>query len=92
MSADTVILAIDAGNTRIKWGVHDGHAWSATGAVATAESQQLYEALRPALPVESCVAANVATTCPWRSSQASSRTMLGPAAAATATRSPTEGR
>jgi type III pantothenate kinase len=57
---DTVILAIDAGNTRIKWGVHDGHAWSATGAVATAQSGHLYESLRPALPVELAIAANVA--------------------------------
>lgn len=60
MSPDTVILAIDAGNTRIKWGVHDGHAWSAGGAVATAESKNLYESLRPALPVEACIASNVA--------------------------------
>jgi type III pantothenate kinase len=60
MNGDTVLLAIDAGNTRIKWGVHDGHAWSATGAIATAESKELYESLRPALPVEACIASNVA--------------------------------
>jgi type III pantothenate kinase len=56
----TVILAIDAGNTRIKFGVHDGHAWRATGAVPTAESKDLYESLRPALPVAACIASNVA--------------------------------
>ena len=27
------VLAIDAGNTRIKWGFHNGHGWAATGAV-----------------------------------------------------------
>jgi type III pantothenate kinase len=31
------ILAIDAGNTRIKWGLHDGAAWSLRGAVGTAD-------------------------------------------------------
>lgn len=60
VSDETVILALDAGNTRIKWGVHDGHAWSTTGAIATAESRELYEALRPALPVEAAIASNVA--------------------------------
>jgi type III pantothenate kinase len=60
MNSETVVLAIDAGNTRIKWGVHDGHAWSATGAIPTAESKDLHESLRPALPVEACIASNVA--------------------------------
>jgi type III pantothenate kinase len=58
--SDSVVLAIDAGNTRIKWGVHDGHSWSATGAIATAQSSQLYESLRPALPVDVAIASNVA--------------------------------
>ena len=31
------ILAIDAGNTRIKWGLHDGRDWSMRGAVDTVE-------------------------------------------------------
>jgi type III pantothenate kinase len=58
--SETVVLAIDAGNTRIKWGVHDGHAWRETGSIATGESARLYEALRPALPVDVAVASNVA--------------------------------
>jgi type III pantothenate kinase len=58
--SDSVVLAIDAGNTRIKWGVHDGHSWSARGAIGTSESSQLYESLRPALPVDSAIASNVA--------------------------------
>jgi len=58
--SDAVILAIDAGNTRIKWGVHEGRAWSATGAIPTRESAHLYEELRPSLPVDVAIASNVA--------------------------------
>jgi type III pantothenate kinase len=60
--SETVVLAIDAGNTRIKWGVHDGEAWRDTGSIATAESATLYEAWRAALPVEVAFASNVAGT------------------------------
>ena len=59
-SSDAVVLAIDAGNTRIKWGVHDGHAWSTSGAIETAQAQSLYESLRDALPVDVAIACNVA--------------------------------
>jgi len=59
-SADDVLLAFDAGNTRIKWGVHDGHAWSALGALDTAGSAGLYEAVRAVLPVDAAIACNVA--------------------------------
>jgi len=38
------LLAIDAGNTRIKWGVHDGRGWSMTGSGPTAESGTLHRA------------------------------------------------
>ena len=57
---DAALLALDAGNTRIKWGVHDGHAWGARGAIDTARSASLYEALRDALPVDRAIASNVA--------------------------------
>ena len=30
------MLAIDAGNTRVKWGIHDGREWTLRGAVDTA--------------------------------------------------------
>ena len=36
-----MLIAIDAGNTRIKWGVHDGAAWGAQGALPTGEAAQL---------------------------------------------------
>jgi type III pantothenate kinase len=63
MVSDTsfsIVLAIDAGNTRIKWGVHDGNAWSALGAIPSAEGATLYESLRAILPVDRAVASNVA--------------------------------
>ena len=36
-----MIVAIDAGNTRIKWGAHDGSMWVAQGALPTAEAASL---------------------------------------------------
>jgi len=36
-----MIVCLDSGNSRIKWGVHDGHAWLAQGAVAHADLAQL---------------------------------------------------
>jgi type III pantothenate kinase len=60
MSDPGAILAIDAGNTRIKWAVHDGRAWKASGAIATADSSTLHETLRPGLPVERVIVSNVA--------------------------------
>ena len=54
------VLAIDAGNTRVKWGVHDGRKWVATGAVETANAGQLHDSFRGALPVERAIASNVA--------------------------------
>lgn len=54
------LLCIDAGNTRIKWGVHDGAGWVATGALATAESAQLASALKGTPPAKQAIASNVA--------------------------------
>ena len=54
------LLAIDAGNTRIKWGVHAGEEWRATGSIGTAQSAALFEALRPHFPVDAAIASNVA--------------------------------
>jgi type III pantothenate kinase len=36
-----IVLAIDAGNTRIKWGLHDGTRWRARAWVATAQAGRL---------------------------------------------------
>ena len=54
------VLAIDAGNTRIKWGVHDGSGWRATGSIGTAQSAGLVDALRAHFPVAAAIASNVA--------------------------------
>jgi type III pantothenate kinase len=54
------VLAIDAGNTRIKWGVHDGRGWSMTGAVPTAESGSLHRAWHGATLAARAMACNVA--------------------------------
>ena len=51
------ILAIDAGNTRIKWGIHDGARWLRQGVLPTAESERLRDAVQP---VDRVVIANVA--------------------------------
>lgn len=37
----TYLLAVDSGNTRIKWGLHDGHGWLQQGAVAQGGSALL---------------------------------------------------
>ncbi|MBL8428876.1 MAG: type III pantothenate kinase [Dechloromonas sp.] len=40
-----MIVCLDSGNSRIKWGVHDGQQWLAQGAVAHAEVEQLRQLL-----------------------------------------------
>ncbi|HZZ94748.1 MAG TPA: type III pantothenate kinase [Usitatibacter sp.] len=54
------LLAIDAGNTRIKWGIHDGAAWCATGSVATREPHGLASVLAAHGGVARAIASNVA--------------------------------
>lgn len=54
------LLAIDAGNTRLKWGLHDGAAWTRRGAVATAQAALLETQLRDAGALERAIVANVA--------------------------------
>jgi len=53
-------LCLDCGNTRIKWGLHNGNDWLAQGAVATAKSEQLGSALAPYPVAEQVIACNVA--------------------------------
>lgn len=38
-----MIVAIDAGNSRIKWGVHDGASWLANGVLATRDVARLHK-------------------------------------------------
>ncbi len=44
-----LLLAVDSGNTRIKWGLHDGHTWLKQGAVAQGKKallEQEWKSLR----------------------------------------------
>ena len=43
MTATKTMIAIDAGNTRIKWGVHDGVGWVDRGALPTGDAARLSE-------------------------------------------------
>ena len=54
------ILAIDAGNSRIKWGVHEGGSWVAQDWVATARAPRLAAAWAGLEPPHAVIAANVA--------------------------------
>ena len=53
-------LLVDAGNTRIKWGIHDGRAWVALDAVPTADAASLSDAWTPVIAVHQALASNVA--------------------------------
>ncbi|MBP5985559.1 MAG: type III pantothenate kinase [Azonexus sp.] len=56
-----MIICLDSGNTRIKWGVHDGVQWLVQGALAQADVNQLGGVLATASPKpERIVLANVA--------------------------------
>lgn len=54
------MLAIDAGNTRIKWGIHNGQQWNATGTVETSRAAELSESLRGIKTAGLAIASNVA--------------------------------
>jgi type III pantothenate kinase len=55
------VLAVDAGNTRIKWGLAKGAQWRALGAAAVDEFERHAEETWPPLPAPECIAvANVA--------------------------------
>lgn len=53
-------LVIDAGNTRIKWGVRDADRWAARGALARAEAAGLSDVPELQAGVDAVVASNVA--------------------------------
>jgi type III pantothenate kinase len=61
LGSDPVYL-FDAGNTRIKWGLHDGRGYVATGAVETANAASLGEVLPSAPRAGRAIASNVAGT------------------------------
>ena len=53
-------LCLDCGNTRIKWGLHDGLTWYDLGAVPTAEPARLAAALPAGIRPTTVIACNVA--------------------------------
>lgn len=55
-----MILAVDAGNSRIKWGVHDGRAWLAQDAVGHDGLSRTAAALRGFSDIRQAVISNVA--------------------------------
>ncbi len=64
-AATQKILAIDAGNTRVKWGYHDGREWMFRGAHATRGASMVATAdafshLPEGLPIERIMISNVA--------------------------------
>src|ERR1700693_3345149 len=55
-----LILAIDAGNTRIKWGMHDGARWTGGGTAVKGEITRLQEAWKVLPTPAKIVISNVA--------------------------------
>jgi type III pantothenate kinase len=55
-----MIVCLDSGNSRIKWGVHDGAQWLAQGAVAHAEVEQLRQLVSDWPHPDKVMLANVA--------------------------------
>ncbi len=54
------VLAIDAGNTRIKWGTHDGARWLMQASLDTARAAELKTAFSGLPPLQAVVVSNVA--------------------------------
>ena len=55
-----MMLAVDAGNSRIKWGVHDGQAWLLQDAASHDELDRLAAGLRAFPGIRRAIIANVA--------------------------------
>ena len=60
MAPPAPLLAIDAGNSRIKWGIIEAWGWSGTGAIPTTEAATLAKAWRAMPEGIRAIAANVA--------------------------------
>jgi type III pantothenate kinase len=62
LESDPDYLLFDAGNTRIKWALHDGHAYVSLGAIETAKADGLEHALAGTPGAARALASNVAGT------------------------------
>jgi len=67
------ILAIDAGNSRIKWGVQEDGSWVVQGWVATGRAAQLARAWSGLEPPDTAVVTNVSGERAARSIAAAAR-------------------
>jgi type III pantothenate kinase len=67
------ILAIDAGNTRIKWGVHEDGSWRVQGGIATTRAARLAREWVKLDAPDAIIAANVAGAGVARSIMAAAR-------------------
>ena len=54
------VLAVDAGNSRIKWAVHDGSRWKQRGWIATNQARRLQARFAKMTTVDAIVISNVA--------------------------------
>jgi len=60
LKTSSFLLAIDSGNTAIKWGLHDGNQWLARGSVLQSDRQTLKRAWEALPSPESVLISNVA--------------------------------
>lgn len=58
----SLLLAVDSGNTRVKWGLHDGRNWLKQGVVAQGDTVQLEREWRNLREPSRVVISNVANT------------------------------
>ena len=56
-----MILAVDCGNSRLKWGLHENGTWRKTGAVPVSEiGRRLEKSWKRLVPADNVIVANVA--------------------------------
>jgi len=55
-----MILAVDCGNSRLKWGLHENGSWRKTGTVPVSELARLEKTWKRLAPADKVVVANVA--------------------------------
>src|SRR6266571_550591 len=55
-----MILAVDCGNSRLKWGLHENGGWRKTGTVRVSELGRLEKSWKRLVPADKVVVANVA--------------------------------
>src|SRR5258707_4014821 len=55
-----MILAVDCGNSRLKWGLHEKGRWRQTGTMPVSELARLENAWKRLLPADQVIVANVA--------------------------------